>query len=148
MQQERTANKAECEFHLVWWCLSTQREDTPNKSHILSIWKTKADTDSRGDMLHWPLRTSLLSHLVPPSLPTLPPSLPISYSYFPLKHPTELLMGIADYYICSYNSQTFLMGIGCVQTIGDTGSVDGISGSVGQPPPVMRRPREHNGIAG
>ena len=96
MQQERTANKAECEFHLVWWCLSTQREDTPNKSHILSIWQTKADTDSRGDMLHWPLQSPDILTFTPctPLSSNLAPSLPFSYSYFPLKHPTELLMGI------------------------------------------------------
>ena len=70
-----TANKAECS---LWLCLSTLQT-----SHMFL--HTKDDTDSHGDMLHWPLRTSYFH--------TLHPLLPISYSYFLLKHHTELLYG-------------------------------------------------------
>ena len=89
---------------------------------------TKDDTDSHGDgdMLHWPLRTSLLSHLAPPPSDTLF----IFSSRVSYRTP---VWAFADDYICSCNSQTFQTGIVRVQTIGDRRSVDGISGSVGHP---------------
>ena len=105
-----------------------------HSKQVTCSWRTKDDTDSNGDMLHWTLQKSLLSQLAPQTPSILAPS---SFRYpihiFLSSITPNSLWTFADDYICSYNSQTFQIGIVRVQTIGDRQSVDGISGSVGHP---------------
>ena len=114
-------------------------EYTPNKSHVLGrqrMTQIVTETCFTGPFGHPYFHT-----LHPDPLPNLPPSFRYPIHIFLLSIIPNSLWVFSDDYICSCNSQTFQTGIVRVQTIGDRRSVDGISSSVGDPPPppVMRQ---------